>query len=351
VATRIAEDVYGYENYDPNTGSVIYSPSPQAPIPLAPAAPAPTSSGGSGGGGGGGPVDFGSMIAGDPLLGQGRTDLAAESAADSANRAASVQRALIQYGLVPDFGASATSLGLDPTSLGYLQSDITPGTKTLAEKNTSEGLSIYARLQKVHKDQIRAIKNALAARGMAASGAMGYQLGEEALQYKQQLTDSEQQLLQYIMGAISAFTGAERGRQRTLAQYMMDAAQRQAGMYGDAGGGSGGGDAGSGQYPGSRPTGNGSGNFQMATSASQLNTGGGWGVRWEGPGQYEARKFPGVNGGNSDTVWVKVGDIPAQAASPAPAAPPPPAAASPAAPAAAQTIIQQILKGGVRGAV
>lgn len=344
MATRIAEDLYGYET-DQN-GNTVYTPTAQAPV-LAPTSTAPPgtgSSGGGGGGGGGGGFDYPALIGSDALLGQQKTDLAAESAADAANRAANIQRTLIQWGIVPDFAASAAKLGLDPRSLGFLQSDVTPGTRDLADKNTAEGLSIYARLQRQHKDAIRTIKNALAARGMAASGEMGAQLGDEAQQYKQQMTDSEQQLLQYIMGAISAFTGAERDRQRTLGQYMMDAAQRQAGMLGDAGGGGGGGDAGSGQYPGSRPTGNGTGNFQMATSASQLSTSGGWGVRWEGPGRYEARKFPGVNGGNSDTIWVKVGDVPAAALAPAPAAPAPAPSAS-----AASPIIQTILK-GVRGA-
>lgn len=357
--TRIEEDVYGYQNSDPVTGNTTYTSSP---VSSAPVTAAPSSGGGGGGGGGytppgggggGGGFNYQDLITQDPLFGQQKVDLAAESASDAAQRAAAIQRTLIEWGLVPDFDASATSMGLSPQSLGFLHSDISPGTKELADKNTAEGLSIYARLQQAHKDKIRAIKNALAARGMAASGEMGSQLGEEAQQYKQQLTDSEKQLLQYITGAIAAFTGAERDRQRTLSQYMMDAAQRQAGMLGDAyggGGGGGAGDPGSGQYPGTGPTGNGSGNFQMATSPSQLDTSGGWGVHWSGPGRYEARKFPpSTPGGHSDTIWVKVGDYPQAAPAPAAASAPAPAPAPTAPPAS--PIIQQILSGGVKGAI
>lgn len=206
------------------------------------------SGGGNNGGGGSQPgYNYTDLINQDALFGQQRADLSAESASDAANRAAAIQRALVQWGIVPDFASEAGKLGLSADTLGFLKSDIGPGTKDLADKNTAEGLSIYARLQKQHKDQIRAIKNALASRGMAASGEAGSQLGDEAQNYKQQLTDSEQQLLQYITGAIAAFTGAERERNRTLSQYMMDAAGRQAGLLGDAGfggGGSGGGGGG-----------------------------------------------------------------------------------------------------------
>lgn len=209
--------------------------------------PAPSGGNSNSNGGGNQPgYNYTDLINQDALFGQQRTDLAAESAADAANRAAAIQRALIQWGVVPDFQAEAGKLGLSPQSLSFLQSDINPGTKELADKNTAEGLSIFARLQKQHKDQIRAIKNALAARGMAKSGEAGYQTGEEEQQYKQQLTDSEQQLLQYITGAIAAFTGAERERNRTLSQYMMDAAGRQANLLGDAGSGSSGSGSGGG---------------------------------------------------------------------------------------------------------
>ena len=48
-------------------------------------------------------------------------------------------------------------------------------------------------------------------------------------------------------------------------------------------------------------------NQQTVSSQGQLDTSGGWGVQWSGPGTYVAYKFPGGPGQGSDTRWVKVG--------------------------------------------
>lgn len=237
--SHLAEDYYGYENYDPDSGNVFYGPKSQ---PIIPSKIASVGGGGGGGGGGfgGGSFDYSGLINSDALLGQQKTDLAADSVSDASSRASAIQRALVQWGLIPDFFNSANKLGLNSDTLGYLKSDVTDRTRQLAEANTKEGLSLSARINKAHTDQIRAIKNALAARGMAGSGEMGYQLGEEAQQHKQGMTDAEQQTLGYITGAINAFAQAEKDRKRQLAEYMMAAAERQRGLLGDAGGSGGG---------------------------------------------------------------------------------------------------------------
>jgi len=56
--------------------------------------------------------------------------------------------------------------------------------------------------------------------------------------------------------------------------------------------------------PGARPAGN--GEVKTASSPDQLDTSGGWGVHWTGPGQYTPIKGPQNAAGFSDTYWVKV---------------------------------------------
>lgn len=189
------------------------------------------------------PIDYLALINGDPLLGQERADLSAQGVSDAASRAAAIQRALIQFGIVPDFASSAQKLGLSGEALGYLNQDVNDRTRQLAQANTQEGLSLTARLAKAHTDAVRNIRNQLAARGIIRSGETPYQLGEEANQYKISTNDATQQLLDYLTGAIGAFTQSERQRRQQLAQYLSDAASRQLGLLGDTSAGAGGGGA------------------------------------------------------------------------------------------------------------
>jgi hypothetical protein len=48
------------------------------------------------------------------------------------------------------------------------------------------------------------------------------------------------------------------------------------------------------------------GEVRNVSSKDQLDTSGGWGVVWDGPGQYAVVKYVGANG-RGDTRWVKVG--------------------------------------------
>ena len=258
MASYIFEDAPGTGGYssvtpqqikDALAGSGLDQSSQQSVFnTILPPAPTRSTQGSSGRYGG---VDWKSILANDPFQRQLEADLSAESASDSANRKVAIDKALAQFGMVPDFLSQAGSLGLNPDTLKFLQSDVDQSTRDLANKNTQEGLSIYARLQKQNQDNIRNIKRALAARGMAASGESGHQLGEEALRFKQDMTDNEQKLLDYITGVVSAFTQAERGRTRDKANGLMSATERALqlyGMSGDGGSSSAGGGAGPLQY-------------------------------------------------------------------------------------------------------
>ena len=178
-------------------------------------------------------TDLRSLILNDPLFKQAQGDLSAQGVSDASQRAAAIRRLLIDYGLVPDFAKAGANLGLSGAALGFANSDVDALTRELAAKNTAAGLSTKAKLDAANQNNITAIRNALAARGMYQSGELGYGLGENEKQYQQASTDAEKQVLGGIEQAASGYTNAERARQRDLAQYMKDAGDRQLGMLGD----------------------------------------------------------------------------------------------------------------------
>jgi hypothetical protein len=144
----------------------------------------------------------------------------AQSVEDASARKQKVQRALIDYGQVPDFSGT----GLDPNFLG---SDVTDLVRSLAQSNTTAGLSQTARFEHDHAINQRQIQDQLAARGMLQSGELPYQIGEEGLQYKQLQYGAQQQLIDYINGANAAYAQGERDRSMGLYSAQHDAAIRQ----------------------------------------------------------------------------------------------------------------------------
>jgi hypothetical protein len=165
--------------------------------------------------------DYASLIQGDPIFGQLKADLSAHGISDAASRAAATQRALIQFGAVPEFD------GLAGLNRGYLDSDVNQTTRQLAQKNTEAGFSVVARQQKRLSDNIRAIKNALAARGALRSGETGHQLQEAQRGHDEARYDATQQILDYISGAQQGFLAAERARLGQLRGGAESAFERQ----------------------------------------------------------------------------------------------------------------------------
>lgn len=185
---------------------------------------------------GGGGIDFQSMINSDPFYLQAKADMSAQGVADAASRAAAIKRTLIDWGVIPDVKAAADKLGLSSTALGYFNTDVDERTRQLAAENEAQGLSMHSRLGKANTDNVRAIRNALAARGMYQSGELGYGLTENAQQYKQASTDAEKQVLGNLEEVSGRFVQSERERTRAVAEAMMAAAQRAAMMAGSMGG-------------------------------------------------------------------------------------------------------------------
>jgi len=150
---------------------------------------------------------------------------------DKAGLTAARQRAIAQFGFAPDFS------NMDPSFLSALNAagaapdlagDLTPEVRALAEKNTAEGLSTKARLEKANKDALRAIKNTLASRGMLRSGETGYQLGEQNLAFKQANADAVGKLNEYLAGVAQAYADSEKQRQERLFQEQSSATARVA---------------------------------------------------------------------------------------------------------------------------
>lgn len=172
-----------------------------------------------------GAPDYASLINNDPAFMQMKSDLGAQGVSDAAQRAAATQRALVQWGDVPQFD-QLTGLQAD-----YLNQDVTPATRELAQKNTEAGLSIKARQDKAFKDQVRQIKNALAARGALRSGEAAYSLQEAQLGRDQATYDTTQAILDFLSGLQAGYAERQRLLRTQEAQGAAEAAGRVQQQY------------------------------------------------------------------------------------------------------------------------
>lgn len=163
--------------------------------------------------------DYNALLQGDPLLGQFRADLSAQDISEAAQAAARAQQAFIGFGEVPNLPQ-----GLFDPIFGTASDT---ATSQLASKNTEEGLSLLARIQKQRADVQQRIIDQLTGRGILRSGETGYQLGQNGLAYKQAQFDARQKLMDYLNGILQQVTSARGERQRDLASELTAAFQRQ----------------------------------------------------------------------------------------------------------------------------
>jgi hypothetical protein len=166
--------------------------------------------------------DYAALINADPLLGQTRADFAANGVTDAASRNAAINRALVQFGAIPDMAKAQDALGLN---LGDL---VDPNTRQLASQNQ---FSTQATLSDALQKQIRSIRQSLAARGGLRSGELGFQLGEANKQFGQAENDATQKLLDSLGGYQSAYVEGQRQAQAALRQAQQEAAARQAQLH------------------------------------------------------------------------------------------------------------------------
>jgi len=180
-------------------------------------------------------VDYKALIENDPFYQQAKADSNAQGISNAAQRAQAIKKAIIDWGVMPDWATAADKLGLSPELLGYIQQDVDPKTAQYAAQNEAQGLSRHARLDKANTDNIDAIRNQLAARGMYTSGELPYGLTENAQQYKQAATDAEGNVIGAIAGIGQSYAQAEAQRKRDLASAGTDAAGRVATQVGSSG--------------------------------------------------------------------------------------------------------------------
>ncbi len=153
-------------------------------------------------GGGPGPGSFDPTS--NPFYQQMVSRVNASGAAQAASTRAAIQQALIAFGLVPE-GFNDTMGALDDT------------TKALIEKNTSTGISGYARLLEAKKEGIKDLVNRTTARGLRRSGARGAGLRKNQLGADRQLADSLAALQSQIGGYYGQYAQSEADRQNQLA--------------------------------------------------------------------------------------------------------------------------------------
>lgn len=168
--------------------------------------------------------DWAKLISNDAGLLQAQQLLSANNISDVAGRNAAIQRALVQFGSVPDVANLAQRLGMSQSDL---QDALGPNIQKLAQENTDAGLSTEARLSQANQDALRQIKNTLNARGLLNSGEAGYQLDRQNLGYRQAESDARSKLLDYISQYQQGYLQGQQQRNAQLAQAYSDAANRQ----------------------------------------------------------------------------------------------------------------------------
>lgn len=178
----------------------------------------------------GGPTlgSYSDILGGDPLYQQTLADLGAQNVGDREGLKSARQRAVVQFGEVPDFSA------LDQTAVGSdFAGDIDQPTRLLAGKNTQEGLSVAARIAKQNSENVRTLTNYLSSRGLLRSGEAGYRLGEEQQNYKTAQYDSRQKLLDFLGQYQSGYMQGLAQRRAAQTQAAGGAFDRSTAIYGN----------------------------------------------------------------------------------------------------------------------
>jgi hypothetical protein len=163
------------------------------------------------------------LIEADPIYSQAKADAAAQSIADKSSRDAAMQRALGEWGDVPNFANVLSQLGLQSGDIANID---TPTVEGIAQANTTGQTSTVARLNQAYADAQRNVVNALASRGMMRSGDYAYNRNQADLTGKRAQWDATKQLVDYLTGIQSGFAAAEHARQTGLYTSLSDAYNR-----------------------------------------------------------------------------------------------------------------------------
>lgn len=163
-----------------------------------------------------------------PVYQQALAASRAAGTADLAGTRSGIQQLLIDFGLVPQ--------GFQD-KLGVLDDTI----RSLINKNTESGISQWARLLDVAKDEQRQTVQNTTAAGQRRSGAYGWRLRRGKLADERRRADSLSGLLGTLNSSVSGLASRDYGRQMNLASVLAGLASSWNPV-----GGSGGGSLGSG---------------------------------------------------------------------------------------------------------
>ena len=152
--------------------------------------------------------DYQALIQNDPGFAAVQQTYDKQGVSEAAQRGADTAKALIQFGIVPNFDSLGASLGLSPAEIAMLKEDVDPHTGELAQKNTSAGLSTTARLAEGNRQAILSLRNSLAAHGALGSGDNAYRTNLQDKAYASQSNDALNSLLGSIGGYQSNYNTA-----------------------------------------------------------------------------------------------------------------------------------------------
>lgn len=148
----------------------------------------------------------------DPYYQQIASQIGAARDSDAAQRRQNIQQSLIAFGMVPE-------------GLKDQYGDVDQGTRDAIAKNTSSGISTYARLLDARRESQTALKNRLNAHGLFRSGAKGHGLRKSQLDFDRSLADVMAQLMGNINSFNSSYANNELARQQALASALAQAYQ------------------------------------------------------------------------------------------------------------------------------
>ena len=178
-----------------------------------------------------GVVDYTTLLANDPILGQTLAGNKAQGIQNLAQLNAQRQRALIGFGRVPTAEGAA---------VGDLSGVIDPTTAALATQNTRAGTSTVAQLLKAYQQKQESDTANLAARGILRSGAYNQHSTENLGGYNIASSQATGQLLDYLTGLYQGYLQQQQqltgvGTQATNDAMARIIAQIQAGTLGAGG--------------------------------------------------------------------------------------------------------------------
>ena len=294
-ATQHVQPTIPYDEYGTNTSAPKHVG--QVPPQYQPPATSTATSASSGSNNGSQATSF--DFSGDPILARIRAYNAQNISQAEASALAQRKRAEIGYGYDPN--------------LAYEDA----ATQEAARQNP---FSALAQLLFGHTQRAGNLDESLNKSNLFYSGERAKQVGLEGRQYTLEQTNAQGQYQNAMDAIAQAVLRAKMQAQAQEIQAENDAYSRsinnalQYGGYGDSDGGGGGAQTSWGGYGLASGANSFAGagqqaspNQQTVTSPNQLDTSGGWGVQWSGPGTYVAYKFPGGPGQGSDTRYVKVG--------------------------------------------